>query len=318
MIRAVTAPPAGRSLWAAAIVLALSACTPRGPQSIDIPPSTAEPATAMTATVRIEQHFSGPELALAQAAAQGDAAAVHSLIGERGANPNAVSPGGLPLLAWPVLKNNLAGVEALLAGGADPNRAVPAVGTVMVWAAKAESPALLGAFLAHGGDAGARDPGGQPLTRVAATAGHWDNVKLLIERGAEVDAAARNRDTLLNYYSRGQFDKTLWLLERGADPGGRIRVAAEPERVGAQPVVENIYWWPVNASRFPQLAQAQQRCQDLLAQRGLTLPREPVHLQRLRLSQGANADAGRESPVPIDAEIERQRRELEQATTGRQ
>ena len=65
MIRAVTAPPAGRSLWAAAIVLALGACTPRGPQSLDTPPpSTAEPATAMTAPVRIEQHFSGPELAL--------------------------------------------------------------------------------------------------------------------------------------------------------------------------------------------------------------------------------------------------------------
>ncbi|MGO1000320.1 ankyrin repeat domain-containing protein [Lysobacter sp. CA196] len=275
----------------------------------------------MAPNLQIEQHFNGPELELAQAAAAGHGNEVRRLVNE-GADANAVSPGGLPLLAWPVLRGNAAGVVALLDAGADPNRAVPAVGTVMVWAAKAESPEVLRAFLEHGGRADASDLDQQPLTRIAALAGQWDNVKLLIEHGADIDAPAHGRDgdTLLTYYSRGQFDKTHWLLEHGADPTHRLESAAKPERIGAQTVVENVYWWPINDGKFPQLAQWQQRCQQLLAARGLTLPREPAHLQRLRVAQGGGAAApatelGRGGDLNTD--IERRESELKDALTPR-
>lgn len=281
----------------------------------------------MVPTLHIEQHFNGLELELAQAAAAGDRDEVRRLIEQRHADANAVSAGGLPLLAWPVLRGNAAGVAALLDAGADPNRAVPAVGTVMVWAAKAESPEILRAFLERGGRADASDLDRQPLTRIAALAGQWDNVKLLIEHGADLDARAHgdSGDSLLSYYSRGQFDKTHWLLERGADPGQRLESAAKPERIGAQTVVENVYWWPVDAGKFPQLAQWQQRCQQLLAARGLSLPREPDHLQRLRLAQSGAAaapthyeDARAAAPASdLKADIERRESELKDALTPR-
>lgn len=267
----------------------------------------------MAPNLQIEQHFSGPELELAQAAAAGRGNEVERLVRHAHADANAVSPGGLPLLAWPVLHGNAAGVAALLEAGADPNRAVPAVGTVMVWAAKAESPEVLRAFLERGGRADASDLDRQPLTRIAALAGQWDNVKLLIEHGADIDAPAHG-DTLLTYYSRGQFDKTHWLLERGADPTHRLESATKPERIGAQTVVENVYWWPVDGGKFPQLAQWQQRCQQLLAARGLTLPREPAHLQRLRLAQGGGEAA---SAADLKADIERRESELKDALTPR-
>lgn len=282
--------------------------------------SPAEPVVAMAPNLQIEQHFSGPELELAQAAAAGRADEVRRLVAEAHADTNAVSPGGLPLLAWPVLRGNAAGVAALLDAGADPNRAVPAVGTVMVWAAKAESPEILRAFLERGGRADASDQDQQPLTRIAALAGQWDNVRLLIEHGADIDAPAHGDggDTLLSYYSRGQFDKVHWLLERGADPTHRLESAARPERIGAQTVVENVYWWPVDAGKFPQLAQWQQRCQQLLAARGLTLPREPAHLQRLRAAQGGGApDTRRERGGELDRDIERRESELKDALTPR-
>jgi len=298
------ADAAARLRWLWPLLLGLGACAERIPASSP----SVEPSAAMTASPQLDRHFSGRERALAEAAAAGRRDEVLRLVREDGADADAVSPGGLPLLAWPILHGNADGVAALLEAGADPNRAVPALGTVMVWAAKAERPEVLRALLDHGGDADAQDLDRQPLTRVAALAGRWDNVRLLIERGADVDAVAHDRrgDTLLGYYSRGQFDKAHWLLERGADPGYRLETAADPERIGAQPVVENVYWWPVDAGKFPQLAQWQQRCQALLAERGLSMPREPAHLQRLRAAQGG----GNAAPA-LDAADETARRERE-------
>ncbi len=244
----------------------------------------------MPQTLDIARHFTGPELALARAAAAGDTDEVGKLIREQHADPNAISPGGLPLIAWPVLRDNLAGVVALLDNGADPNRAAPGNGHVIVWAAKAADPQLLQAFLAHGGNADTVNADREPLAMVAALARRWDNVKLLVEHGADVNAHAHGMagNTLLGHYSAGQFDKAEWLLQHGADPGERIEQAIDPERVGAQPIIENIYWWPVQANRFPALAQAQRRCQDIVAARGHVAPAEPAHLARLRASQGAD------------------------------
>ena len=91
---------------------------------------------------------------------------------------------------------------------------------------------------------------------------------------------------MLSFYSAGQFDKAVWLLERGADPAYLITTAANAGRIGAQPIVENIYWWPVQAGQFPALAQSQRKAQDLLAAKGFTAPEEPPHLRKLREAQG--------------------------------
>ena len=258
----------------------------------------------MTPTLQIERHFSGPELELARAAAAGKREEVARLV-RAGADPNAVSAGGLPLIAWPILQDNVDGVASLLDNGANPNRAVPAAGTVMVWAAKAPNPRILDAFLEHGGDAEAGSADREPLTRVAALAGRWDNVQRLVGHGAAVDAAAQDDDgdTLLAYYSAGQFDKAHWLLEHGADPGHRIAKSAVAQRIGTQPIVENIYWWPVQAGRFPELAQWQRRCQDLLAARGFAAPAEPAHLARLRASQPGDGSHDAAPPRDLDAAI---------------
>ena len=300
-----------------AMLMVLPAC--RGEEAADgVRDGRPQQGTDVRDLPDIDAHFSGSELALARAAAKGDHDEVARLIAG-GADPNAISPGGLPLLAWPVLQGSVAGVQALLDGGADPNRAAPAVGTVMGWAVRAENPAILQAFLDRGGDAGARNPDGVPLTKVAALAGRWRNVQSLIEHGADLDAHPPGLpgDTVLGYYSAGQFDKAHWLLERGADPGYRIESAPVAERIGKQPIVENIYWWPVNAGKFPQLAQWQQRCQDLLAARGHAAPVEPPHLQRLRASQQASRGTPGMEPRPDpDAEIAEREAELRARLRG--
>jgi uncharacterized protein len=261
-------------------------------------------------TLDIARHFSGPDLALARAAAAGETGEVARLVRQQHADPNAISSGGLPLIAWPVLQDNVAGVIALLDNGADANRVVPGVGYAIVWAAKAPDPRLLQAFIDHGGKVDVVDTDHEPLAMAAALAGRWENVKLLVGRGADVNATAHGMagDTLLGHYSSGQFDKAEWLLEHGADPSYRIEQAIDQDRVGAQPIIENIYWWPVQAARFPELARAQRRCQDLVAARGHAAPAEPVHLARLRASQGSTADAS--TPRDLDSEIRDREAEL--------
>ncbi len=251
--------------------------------------------SSVTSRLRIEDHFTGANLALAQAAAADDAAQVRSLIRERGADPNAVSPKGLALIAWPLLKDAPRGVEALLSNGSDPNRELASVGPAIVLAAKSEDPAMLRAFLDHGGNPNAMSSNLEPLTIVAQMASRWSNVQLLIERGADINTIAHGDpgDTVLAFYSAGQFDKVEWLLAKGADPAARIDQSPKPERIGAQPIVENIYWWPVDAMRFPVLAQAQRRCQDYLAkQLKIYAPQEPAHLAKLRQSQQSGGSPG--------------------------
>src|SRR3546814_13335466 len=95
----------------------------------------------------------------------------------------------------------------------------------MTWAAKAGDSAVLQAFLEHGGKPGAVDNNGEPLTRVAALADRWDNVKLLVEHGADIDATAHGQPgtSLPAYSSPGQFDKAHWLLEQIGRASGRER-----------------------------------------------------------------------------------------------
>jgi hypothetical protein len=293
-----------RTLWLGLAMMIAAGCREPATATPAAPAVPDRQGSKVPQTLDISRHFSGPELALAQAAAGGDGDEVRRLVRQQHVDPNAISRGGLPLIAWPVLQGNVAGVTALLDNGADPNRAVPALGRAIVWAAKAANPRLLQAFLDHGGDANTINPDGEPLAMVAALAGRWDNVRLLVERGADVNASAHGiaGDTLLGHYSSGQFDKALWLLEHGADPSYRIKQAADKTRIGAQPAIENIYWWPVQAARFPQLAQAQRRCQDLVAARGHGVPAEPPHLARLRASQGGVGPAHAESR-DLDDEI---------------
>lgn len=243
----------------------------------------------MKPSLRPEKHFDGVDLALARAAMEGDAEEVRRLIREEGADPNATTQEGAALISWPMLTDSVAGVEALLEGGADPNLPIPRFGTPVGLAARGESPAILSALLDHGGDPDAMNQNHEPPWFPAAMNERWENVKLLVERGADVNAPAHQNPagTLLAHYSAGQFEKAYWLLQHGADPDYTMEVAAAPEAVGRRPIVDHIYWWPVDPQRFPEGAEWQRKCQEFLAARGYERPpEEPGSMRQLRESRG--------------------------------
>ena len=235
----------------------------------------------------LEQSFPGDpkSQALAVAAERGDAREIRRLMKDESVDPDTVfSPEGLPLLAWPILTNNPAGLKAMLENGADPNARVQtptivrykdgSVGTyyknnAMVWAARADDPIYLRLLLDHGGDPDTRNSNDETLlVQARLMSNQWENVKLLVERGADVNARSQQRAFVNEYASLGGFMQTHWLLEHGA----------KPDRF----TLDHVFWHPGD----PKNPQWQRRCQQWLLKQDHQRPPMPEHYRRMRETFG--------------------------------
>ncbi|MDO5611302.1 MAG: hypothetical protein Q4G62_11125, partial [Pseudomonadota bacterium] len=256
-----------------------------------------------------ESYFEGPGLQLAVAAESGNVAEIHRLMKEEGVDPDHIfSKGQTPLLAWPILAENPEGLRAMLENGADPNASLPWVDqsghkkgrrddSPMVYAARAKDPIYLQLLLDHGGDPNARSANGESLLYQAfLRQNNWANIKLLIERGADINAGALSGGShppIAWYSGRGGFEYVYWLMEHGANPAYESQRVAEapkgpdgnylpqpnspkqgfapahylydehgePVKIAVQPTVEEIYWFPTHPERYPELLEWQKLCQ---------------------------------------------------------
>ena len=252
------------------------------------------PPAAYESSYNLEQWFPGnPNAhALALAAEHGDAKEVRRLMKDEGVNPDTVfSTEGTPLVAWPIITKNPDGLKAMLENGADPNAAVltPMQHTTrfkgriennaLVWAAKADDPIYLKLLLDHGGNPNTRNSNGETLLKQAKFSGTWENIELLVARGADVNALSQGGAFLDMYAGLGSFVRTLWLLEHGAKP--------------TQYTIDNIFWHPGN----PKEPEWQRRCQQWLLQHGYERP--PVMSKgnrKLREAYGFPTD---ENDIPL-------------------
>lgn len=255
-----------------------------------VPPGTsAEHSSAARA-------FEDPQAqALAVAAATGDAVAVQRLICDEGVDPDRIfwgRDGGTPMLAWPIHRGNPDGLRAMLENGADPNvskayetkdRDIRNHANAMVWAAQQEDSVYLQILLDYGGDPNTRNANNEVLLfHALISQNKWQNVQILVEQGADVDALAGMGGTILGHYaSSGEFAKVHWLLENGADPTLDY-ARGEPVRAPASHAIEGIYWHPGN----PDDPGWQVACQRWLLERGHDRPPMPAHYRRMRKTFG--------------------------------
>jgi uncharacterized protein len=256
------------------------------------------PATAQSRYGDLNKEFPGhPQAAaLALAAEHGDVKEIRRLMKDEGVNPDTVfSKDGMPLVAWPVFTENPAGLKAMLENGADPNARDPKPFAVtkeadgsggayyhdnaLVWAAKADDPIYLKLLLDHGGNPDTRNSNNETLLLQAKFLGTWENIELLVERGADINAQSQQTAFVDEYAGLGSFVRTLWLLEHGAKP--------------TQYTIDNIFWHPGN----PKKPESQRQCQQWLLQHGYKRP--PVMSKgnrKLRTAYGFPTD---EKDIPL-------------------
>ena len=214
--------------------------------------------------------------ALAVASEFGHVEEIRRLMKDEGVNPDTIfSVEGTPLLAWPVITQNTTGLKAMLENGANPNAAVlhPQQNTTrfkgrirdnaMVWAAKAEDPIYLRLLLEHGGNPDTRNSNGETLLHQSFIwHNQWENVKLLVEHGADVNLKTRMWPIITDYAAGGGFMQTYWLLEHGANPDN------DTEGPFNKVTINAIFWHPGN----PKNPTWQRKCQQWLLKHGYERP----------------------------------------------
>ncbi len=169
---------------------------------------------------------------LADAVMKGDRAAVRTLIGEK-VDVNAPGTDGTPALHWAVRTDDLETARLLLSSGADaklPNRLVL---TPLPIAAGNGRATMLAGLLAAGADPNATDPTGETTLMTAAKVGVLDAVRLLLDRGATVDAPeeAFQQTALMFAVRENHLEVARLLVARGAQVNTKTRVGATPNWV---------------------------------------------------------------------------------------
>lgn len=159
---------------------------------------------------------------LARAAAAGKTDEVARAV-QAGADPNARGKEGLTPLFWSIMANNAAGTSALLKAGANPNLPMRLNnGKGLEWdeypvviAAKGK-PEVLKALLENGGNP---ESTSHQLTALMAASSCMDCIRLLVEKGADVNRYIPEVGFAINPVSQamtvGNFEGVIYLLEHG-------------------------------------------------------------------------------------------------------
>ncbi len=178
-----------------------------------------------------DHYFTTPEVvAAAKAIRRGNARGLERRIAE-GLDVNARGREGMDLLKWSLGRFCLECFETLLEHGADIER--PPAGEytgkikqlflmpVMELASILDDPAYLASLLRHGGDPNSLEVyGRKTIIHEAIMSGRMENVRLLVEAGADIDArgGVSLETPLLTAVAVDEYETAYYLLEQGADP----------------------------------------------------------------------------------------------------
>ncbi|MCY0921977.1 ankyrin repeat domain-containing protein [Streptomyces sp. H27-G5] len=171
---------------------------------------------------------------LVRSSGDGDAFEVDRLLG-RGAVVDAPNRGGRTALDRAAEQGRADVVRGLLAAGADPEQQAGEYreSTPLCLAASRGHTAVVGELLDAGAPTGAQGRlGWVPLVLAATTGdeGHAETVDLLLDRGADINAAMRHRTALDWAVWFGQEAMVHRLLGRGAVPSIETLAAAREYR----------------------------------------------------------------------------------------
>ncbi|WP_254063359.1 ankyrin repeat domain-containing protein [Rhodanobacter sp. L36] len=292
-----TALKALRWIGVAGLVIWLASCSLSAPSSSS-ESSNPAPSTPSKGLFDAARTFRNPQAqVLARAAQDNNAGEVRRLIKDEHVNPDALfsdtnDEERVPVVAWPVITQSLGGLKALLDDGANPNvkmrypdldkTVVLYYDNAMVYAAMNEDPAYLKLLLEHGGDPNTRNVNGETLLFQAYIwHNQWQNVQMLVERGADANAITQSGSILYDYTAEGNFMAAYWLLQHGADPKANSGIKPAGEEMHYLPV-EAIFWYPDK----PNMLDWKRKCQQWLFTHGIKRPPMPAVYHNWRRDLG--------------------------------
>ena len=177
----------------------------------------------MRASHPATNYFTGPLLPLAQAIEDNDLGALQQHLTHAPGNQlQNAEQAGMSLLLYAMMNRRKEAMLVLLKCHADPNQntllgksklQVQPVGI----AAGGEDPEILKILLDHGGNPNSHY-NDEPALFVAANANRYDQMRLLLARGADINAAAPDgRTAVIALADHAEFDQVAYLIKRGAD-----------------------------------------------------------------------------------------------------
>jgi hypothetical protein len=163
---------------------------------------------------------------VADAAMKGDTAALRTLL-QRKADVNATQPDGATAIQWAAWRNDLQLAEALIAAGADVKAANREGATALWLASENGSAPMIGKLLAAGADANERTPNGETPLMMAARNGNLDALKVLLDHKADpaVKENLRGTTALIWAVDQSHPEAVKLLIARGAD----VNAASAPD-----------------------------------------------------------------------------------------
>jgi uncharacterized protein len=192
---------------------------------------------ALLAVVSASGLSAATSSAVADAAMNGDAAAVQKLLTQK-ADVNAPQVDGGTALHWAVYRDDLTLTDLLLRAKANVKAANRVGMTPLAMAALYGNPAMIDRLLKAGADAKELGPNGETTVMFAARNGNPQAVKLLVEAGADVNAREKLRGTTALMWAAEQRhpEAVKVLLAAGADPALKSAGAGLPRNYMANRV----------------------------------------------------------------------------------
>lgn len=179
-------------------------------------------------SMQASEFFPVPVVSVLDAIQRGDEATARRQI-EQGVNLNIQGEEGITPLLWLVYETkDYKAVKLALKMGADPNYKNGFGENIVSSVAGAKFPELLEVALDAGGDPNSLGESDVPAIFNAIGEVRWTNIKLLVERGADLNLTdGPGRNSALYGAFINQYEVVYWLLQHGADFRQRAAVGAD-------------------------------------------------------------------------------------------
>ncbi len=166
---------------------------------------------------------------LADAAMKRDVAAVRTLLQQK-VDVNAPGKDGTPALHWVVRVDDLETARMLIQAGANAKLADRYGVTPLYIACTNGNAAMVRLLLDAGADANSADPTGETPLMTASKVGDLESVKVLLDRGAKVDTTdpTFQQTALMIAVRENRSDVVRLLVERGANVNAKTRTGETP------------------------------------------------------------------------------------------